>query len=139
MVDKNKNLQHSQNVGQPGDNNQHPVYYTPNGPKALLPIDLMRANNTAPLQQPDKLASKIPLQLPLNNTTTGTVINNCSASNNQHQSALQHGHVPRKTVIQVSIKIDCLSSLAYCAAPPRYAGAGLSLYDERRRGLDLKI
>lgn len=113
-MDKNKNLQHSQNVGPVGDNNQHPVYYTPNGPKALLPIDLVRANNTAPLQQPDKLASKIPLQLPLTTTTNGTVINNCNASNNQHQSALQqqqlqqqqqqqqHGHVPRKTVIQVS-------------------------------------
>lgn len=67
------------------------VYFTPNGPKTLLPLDLMRANNTAPLQPTDKLGTKIPLHLPLG-----------LQQQQQQQIQHQHAHGPRKTVIQVS-------------------------------------
>lgn len=89
LGDKNKNLQHNHNVQTDcgiaqTHNIQQTVYFTPNGPKTLLPIDLVRANNTAPLQQTDKIGSKMPLQLPV--------------AQQQHT----HGHGPRKTVIQVN-------------------------------------
>lgn len=78
VVDKNKNIQQQQSV-----------YFTPGAPpKTLLALDLVRANNTNPLQQPDKLATKLPLSLPLPLQ---------SAINQQ----TQHSHGPRKTVIQV--------------------------------------
>lgn len=99
--DKNKNAQqhHQQQQQQTqqsdcnGVGGGQTVYFTPNGPKSLLPLDLMRANNTAPLQQTDKLATKIPLHLPLG-----------LQQQQQHQQQIQHqhGHGPRKTVIQVS-------------------------------------
>lgn len=103
--DKNKNAQqqqhHQQLQTQQTQQNQQSdcngvgggqtVYFTPNGPKSLLPIDLMRANNTASLQQTDKLATKIPLHLPLG-----------IQQQQQQQIQHQHGHGPRKTVIQVS-------------------------------------
>lgn len=83
VIDKNKNIQQHQ------QNQQHQVYFTPGAPKALLALDLVRANNTNNAQQTDKLAPKLPLSLPL-----------------PLQSALthptqQHNHGPRKTVIQV--------------------------------------
>ncbi|EDS34254.1 cyclin-dependent kinase 5 activator [Culex quinquefasciatus] len=131
MVDKNKNLQQSQSFTQPISGNhqqqqlqqvqivsgqqvlqaqhqqhsqqqpQQTVYFTPGGPKALLALDLVRANNTNPLSQPDKLAPKLPLQLPL---PLQPIINQQQAQ--QHQShqlvqQLHHGHGPRKTVIQL--------------------------------------
>lgn len=77
VVDKNKNIQH----------NQQQVYFTPGAPKALLALDLVRANNTNNAQQTDKLAPKLPLSLPLPMQTAIT-----------HP---QHSHGPRKTVIQV--------------------------------------
>lgn len=104
VADKNKNAAAAQqqqpssqqitNTHQQSDCNGvgggQTVYFTPNGPKSLLPLDLMRANNTAPLQQTDKLATKIPLHLPL-------------SLQQQQQQQHQHGHGPRKTVIQVSV------------------------------------
>ncbi|XP_039443247.1 putative uncharacterized protein DDB_G0286901 [Culex pipiens pallens] len=140
MVDKNKNLQQSQSFTQPISGNhqqqqlqhvqivsgqqvlqaqhqqhsqqqpQQTVYFTPGGPKALLALDLVRANNTNPLSQPDKLAPKLPLQLPL---PLQPIINQQQAQ--QHQShqlvqQLHHGHGPRKTVIQASTSelLKCL-------------------------------
>ncbi|XP_063701255.1 cyclin-dependent kinase 5 activator 2 [Culicoides brevitarsis] len=112
-MDKNKNAHQQQNQQQQQQQNQQQqqsdcngvgvvgqgqtVYFTPNGPKSLLPLDLMRANNTAPLQQTDKLATKIPLHLPL-------------ALQQQQQQQHQHGHGPRKTVIQASTSelLKCL-------------------------------
>lgn len=87
-IDKNKNIQQ----------NQHQVYFTPGAPKALLALDLVRANNTNNAQQTDKLAPKLPLSLPL------PLQNALTHSQQQHQptSQLQHTHGPRKTVIQVS-------------------------------------
>lgn len=84
VIDKNKNIQQHQ------QNQQHQVYFTPGAPKALLALDLVRANNTNNAQQTDKLATKLPLSLPL-----------------PLQSAIthppqQHSHGPRKTVIQVN-------------------------------------
>lgn len=76
VVDKNKNIQH----------NPH-EYYTPGAQKTLLALDLVRANNTNNVQQPDKLQPKLPLSLPLPIQTAIT-----------HP---QHSHGPRKTVIQV--------------------------------------
>ncbi|KAL1374071.1 hypothetical protein pipiens_001671 [Culex pipiens pipiens] len=136
MVDKNKNLQQSQSFTQPISGNhqqqqlqqvqivsgqqvlqaqhqqhsqqqpQQTVYFTPGGPKALLALDLVRANNTNPLSQPDKLAPKLPLQLPL---PLQPIINQQQAQ--QHQShqlvqQLHHGHGPRKTVIQNVQNLD---------------------------------
>ncbi|XP_058060090.1 putative uncharacterized protein DDB_G0286901 [Anopheles bellator] len=97
------------------------VYFTPGGPKALLALDLVRANNTNPLSQPDKLATKLPLQLPM---PLQPIVNQ------QHQHGppphpqqqhhlqqggtipqqLHHGHGPRKTVIQASTSelLKCL-------------------------------
>lgn len=89
VVDKNKNIQH---------NSTQQVYFTPGAPKALLSLDLVRANNTNNGLQTDKLAPKLPLSLPL-----------------PLQSAIthpQHSHGPRKTVIQVGIA-TCIFML-YC-------------------------
>nr|XP_019549596.1 cyclin-dependent kinase 5 activator 1 [Aedes albopictus] len=141
MVDKNKNLQQSQSFTQPiSHSNQqlqqiqpqqpaaiqlqqqqqhsHPsqqtVYFTPGGPKALLALDLVRANNTNPLSQPDKLAPKLPLQLPL---PLQPIISQQQAvavaqqQQSQLSQQLHHaGHGPRKTVIQASTSelLKCL-------------------------------
>ncbi|XP_053695748.1 cyclin-dependent kinase 5 activator 1 [Sabethes cyaneus] len=125
MVDKNKNLQQSQSFtqpingthqqlqpiqvsGQPGQQHQT-VYFTPGGPKALLALDLVRANNTNPLSQPDKLAPKLPLQLPL---PLQPILSQQQAHQQQSQlpQQLHHGHGPRKTVIQASTSelLKCL-------------------------------
>lgn len=111
VIDKNKNLQHNQNhvviqdVGTTVVNTnggQQTVYFTPNGPKTLLPLDLMRANNTAPLQQTDKIGAKIPLHLPLS-LQSATQQQQGNLPGQQPQLVQhQHGHGPRKTVIQVS-------------------------------------
>lgn len=95
VVDKNKNIQHSQQQQQLQLQQQQQlqlqqqVFFTPGAPKTLLALDLVRANNTnTNSQQPDKLAPKLPLSLPL-----------------PLQSAIthpHHSHGPRKTVIQVS-------------------------------------
>lgn len=90
-IDKNKNIQQQ----------NHHQYFTPGAPntKALLALDLVRANNTNNAQQHlEKLTTKLPLTIPLQ-----TAFNH--AQQQQHQSMLQpaqqHSHVPRKTVIQV--------------------------------------
>lgn len=87
VVDKNKNIQHNQ------QQSQQQVYFTPGAPKSLLALDLVRANNTNNAQQPDKLATKLPLSLPL-----------------PLQSVITHSHAPRKTVIQASTSelLKCL-------------------------------
>lgn len=133
MVDKNKNLQQSQSFTQPisasqqqqlqqvqivsgqqvlqqQQQPQQTAYFTPGGPKALLALDLVRANNTNPLSQPDKLAPKLPLQLPL---PLQPIINQQQAQQHQSQQLAQqlhHGHGPRKTVIQASTSelLKCL-------------------------------
>ncbi|XP_055637026.1 cyclin-dependent kinase 5 activator 1 [Toxorhynchites rutilus septentrionalis] len=126
MVDKNKNLQQSQSFTQPISSNQQlqqiqvaqqqqqqTVYFTPGGPKALLALDLVRANNTNPLSQPDKLAPKLPLQLPL---PLQPIISQQQAQHHHQQQQgqvpqqLHHGHGPRKTVIQASTSelLKCL-------------------------------
>uniref|UniRef100_A0A182YP56 Uncharacterized protein n=1 Tax=Anopheles stephensi TaxID=30069 RepID=A0A182YP56_ANOST len=74
---------------------QQAVYFTPRGPKALLALDLVRANNTNPLSQPDKLAQKLPLQLPM---PLQPIVN--QQHNIPMAQQLHHGHGPRKTVIQ---------------------------------------
>ncbi|XP_055681661.1 cyclin-dependent kinase 5 activator 1 [Lutzomyia longipalpis] len=92
VADKNKNIQ--QQVQQPP---QQQVFFTPGAPKALLALDLVRANNTNPIQQPDKLAPKLPLTLPLSLQTAAV-------------TQPQHSHGPRKTVIQASTSelLKCL-------------------------------
>uniref|UniRef100_A0A1B0DDK7 Uncharacterized protein n=1 Tax=Phlebotomus papatasi TaxID=29031 RepID=A0A1B0DDK7_PHLPP len=99
VADKNKNIQQ-----QP----QQQVFFTPGAPKALLALDLVRANNTNPTQQPDKLAPKLPLSLPLSLQTAAV-------------TQPQHSHGPRKTVIQVSpgIYIHASSSINQ---PPHHLG-----------------
>lgn len=94
VVDKNKNIQQqAQQLQQQQAQQQTQVYYTPGAPKsALLALDLVRANNTNPTQQPDKLAAKLPLSLPLPLPLQTSI--------SQPQ---QHSHGPRKTVIQVSV------------------------------------
>lgn len=82
-IDKNKNIQQHQQ--------QHQVYFTPGAPKALLALDLVRANNTNNAQQTDKLVTKLPLSLPLPLQSTLT----------HPQQQQQHTYGPRKTVIQV--------------------------------------
>ena len=77
---------------------QQAVYFTPRGPKALLALDLVRANNTNPLSQPDKLAQKLPLQLPM---PLQPIVNQQQQHNVPMGQQLHHGHGPRKTVIQV--------------------------------------
>lgn len=87
VIDKNKNIQQHQ------QNQQHQVYFTPGAPKTLLALDLVRANNTNNAQQTDKLATKLPLSLPLPLQTALT------------HPPQQHPHGPRKTVIQVSFSV----------------------------------
>ncbi|XP_049286826.1 cyclin-dependent kinase 5 activator 1 [Anopheles funestus] len=84
---------------------QQAVYFTPRGPKALLALDLVRANNTNPLSQPDKLAQKLPLQLPM---PLQPIVN--QQHNIPMAQQLHHGHGPRKTVIQASTSelLKCL-------------------------------
>lgn len=93
-IDKNKNIQQH--------NQQHQVYFTPGAPKALLALDLVRANNTNNAQQTDKLAPKLPLSLPLPLQTALTHSQQPLLS--QQQQHQQHTHGPRKTVIQVHTK-----------------------------------
>lgn len=87
VVDKNKNIQQQQHQQHQTHQQTQQVYFTPGAPKTLLALDLVRANNTNNAQQPDKLAPKLPLSLPLPLQSTIT-----------HP---QHSHGPRKTVIQV--------------------------------------
>lgn len=88
-IDKNKNIQQQQN---------HHQYFTPGAPKALLALDLVRANNTNNAQQPlDKLTTKLPLSIPLQTAFTHLQQQHPS----MHQSSQKHLHQPRKTVIQV--------------------------------------
>ncbi|XP_050077416.1 bromodomain-containing protein DDB_G0280777 [Anopheles maculipalpis] len=84
---------------------QQAVYFTPRGPKALMALDLVRANNTNPLSQPDKLAQKLPLQLPM---PLQPIVN--QQHNIPMAQQLHHGHGPRKTVIQASTSelLKCL-------------------------------
>lgn len=98
-IDKNKNIQQQ--------NQQHQVYFTPGGPKALLALDLVRVNNTNNTQQTDKLAPKLPLSLPLPLQTALTH----SQQQQQSQQPQQHTHGPRKTVIQVRRKVMNENSL----------------------------
>lgn len=91
-IDKNKNIQQQ----------NHHQYFTPGAPntKALLALDLVRANNTNNAQQHlEKLTTKLPLSIPLQTAFA-------HSQQQQHQSMLQpaqqHTHAPRKTVIQVS-------------------------------------
>nr|XP_040234936.2 cyclin-dependent kinase 5 activator 1 [Anopheles coluzzii] len=86
---------------------QQAVYFTPRGPKALLALDLVRANNTNPLSQPDKLAQKLPLQLPM---PLQPIVNQQQQHNVPMGQQLHHGHGPRKTVIQASTSelLKCL-------------------------------
>lgn len=87
-IDKNKNIQQQQQ--------NHHQYFTPGAPKALLALDLVRANNTNNAQQPlDKLTTK--LSIPLKTAFTHSQQQHPS----MHQSSQQHLHQPRKTVIQV--------------------------------------
>lgn len=82
-VDKNKNIQQQ----------NHHQYFTPGAPntKALLALDLVRANNTNNAQAHlEKLTNKLPLSIPLQ-----------TAFAHSQQQQQQHTHVPRKTVIQV--------------------------------------
>ncbi|EAA12552.4 AGAP008534-PA, partial [Anopheles gambiae str. PEST] len=67
------------------------------GAAALLALDLVRANNTNPLSQPDKLAQKLPLQLPM---PLQPIVNQQQQHNVPMGQQLHHGHGPRKTVIQ---------------------------------------
>lgn len=91
-IDKNKNIQQQQNNHQ---------YFTPGAPKALLALDLVRANNTNNAQQPlDKLTTKLPLSIPLQTAFTHSQQQHPS----MHQSSTQHLHQPRKTIIQVIIE-----------------------------------
>lgn len=96
-IDKNKNIQQHQQ--------QHQVYFTPGAPKALLALDLVRANNTNNAQQTDKLAPKLPLSLPLPLQST--------LAHPQQQQ--QHTHGPRKTVIQVRSKGSVDHIIAFTA------------------------
>lgn len=93
-IDKNKNIQQQ----------NHHQYFTPGAPntKALLALDLVRANNTNNAQAHlEKLTNKLPLSIPLQTAFTHSQ----QQQQQQHQSMLQpaqqHTHVPRKTVIQV--------------------------------------
>uniref|UniRef100_A0A182VSI1 Uncharacterized protein n=1 Tax=Anopheles minimus TaxID=112268 RepID=A0A182VSI1_9DIPT len=88
--------QHGQMMVAQQQQQQQAVYFTPRGPKALLALDLVRANNTNPLSQPDKLAQKLPLQLPM---PLQPIVN--QQHNIPMAQQLHHGHGPRKTVIQV--------------------------------------
>lgn len=91
-IDKNKNIQQIQ------QQQSHHQYFTPGAPKALLALDLVRANNTNNAQQPlDKLTTKLPLSIPLQTAFTHSQRQHPS----MHQSSQQHLHQPRKTVIQV--------------------------------------
>lgn len=94
VVDKNKNIQQHQQRQHSRDHQSQQVYFTPGAPKSLLALDLVRANNTNPAQQPDKLAPKLPLALPL-------PLQPSLSSSGQQQ---QHIHGPRKTVIQVQCR-----------------------------------
>lgn len=98
VVDKNKNIQHSQQQQQQQQTQQ--VYFTPGAPKTLLALDLVRANNTNNAQQPDKLAPKLPLSLPLPLQSVIT-----------HP---QHSHGPRKTVIQVCVNFSYVFIINVC-------------------------
>uniref|UniRef100_A0A182MLR4 Uncharacterized protein n=1 Tax=Anopheles culicifacies TaxID=139723 RepID=A0A182MLR4_9DIPT len=89
--------QHGQMMVAQQQQQQQAVYFTPRGPKALLALDLVRANNTNPLSQPDKLAQKLPLQLPM---PLQPIVN--QQHNIPMAQQLHHGHGPRKTVIQGS-------------------------------------
>lgn len=104
-IDKNKNIQQQ----------NHQVYFTPGAPKALLALDLVRANNTNNAQQLDKLAPKLPLSLPIPLQTVLT--HQQQQQQHQHQSLLpssqQHTHGPRKTVIQVCKIADSHSDTSY--------------------------
>lgn len=94
VVDKNKNIQQQ----------NHHQYFTPGAnAKALLALDLVRANNTNNAQQHlEKLTNKLPLSIPLQTAFSHAQ----QQQQQQHQSMLpsaqQHSHVPRKTVIQVN-------------------------------------
>lgn len=95
-IDKNKNIQQQ---------NAHQVYFTPGAPKALLALDLVRANNTNNVHPTDKLAPKLPLSLPL---PLQTALTHSQQQQHHHHSLLQpqqqqHTHGPRKTVIQVNV------------------------------------
>lgn len=122
VVDKNTNY-HQQQIQFPNNinnnnnsNNQaQNIYYTPNGPKSLLALDLVRSAgnqnpNTLQQQHIDKLGPKLPIQLTLP----------LQPANLHHQqpppqpmhhphSQITHQnshHGPRKTVIQVSRKFS---------------------------------
>lgn len=105
VVDKNTNY-HQQQIQFPNNNGN----YTPNGPKSLLALDLVRsagnANpNTLQQQHIDKLGPKLPIQLTLPLQQTSFQQSQPSQQQQVHHSQLQHQnthHVPRKTVIQVS-------------------------------------
>ncbi|XP_040166111.1 bromodomain-containing protein DDB_G0280777 [Anopheles arabiensis] len=98
---------HGQMVVAQQQQQQQAVYFTPRGPKALLALDLVRANNTNPLSQPDKLAQKLPLQLPM---PLQPIVNQQQQHNVPMGQQLHHGHGPRKTVIQASTSelLKCL-------------------------------
>jgi Holliday junction resolvasome RuvABC DNA-binding subunit len=69
----------------------------------LLALDLVRANNTNLLQTTDKLGPKSALQLPLPLQPAITQLQHHQQQQQQLQhQQIQHGHGPRKTVIQVS-------------------------------------
>uniref|UniRef100_A0A182TS09 Uncharacterized protein n=1 Tax=Anopheles melas TaxID=34690 RepID=A0A182TS09_9DIPT len=89
---------------------QQAVYFTPRGPKALLALDLVRANNTNPLSQPDKLAQKLPLQLPM---PLQPIVNQQQQHNVPMGQQLHHGHGPRKTVIQFPLFVSVPVVVAY--------------------------
>ncbi|KFB37648.1 cyclin-dependent kinase 5 activator [Anopheles sinensis] len=134
LLDKNKNLQQSQSFTQTISSQQlqqqaqqpATIVLSQSGAGgggsggsglALLALDLVRANNTNPLSQPDKLAPKLPLQLPL---PLQPIVNQQQVAQHHHHQShqqggpmpqqLHHGHGPRKTVIQASTSelLKCL-------------------------------
>lgn len=108
LVDKNKNIQNQQQQQLQQLHHQHQqqqqllqtqqVYFTPGAPKTLLALDLVRANNTNNAQQTDKLASKLPLSLPLPPMPQQQMQQ--LQQMQQHQLGVQLN--PRKTIIQVN-------------------------------------
>jgi cyclin-dependent kinase 5 activator 1 len=101
VIDKNTNY-HQQQIQFPISNGN----FTPNGPKSLMALDLVRSTgntnpNTLQQQHIDKLGPKLPIQLTLPLQPTNFQQSQ-QTSQPVHHSQIQNTHVPRKTVIQVS-------------------------------------
>lgn len=103
FASSNNNLNNNLNINHVKDN-LHPqsnIYFSP-GPKGLLALDLQNSNNAnlQHHQHVEKLGPKLPLQLPLGMQP------NALHHHQQQQQQIHFRPGPRKTIIQVSEKIQ---------------------------------